>query len=106
MVSPFGIALGAIPFEESVVERAQDVELAPGIRLRICSAEDLIVPKAFAGRSIDWHDVRMTIVRQGEENLDWAYVDRHLGPLCEVKGEPEILERLKDLRRGCRRRGP
>lgn len=56
------IALGALPFEESAVARAVDFELLPGLSLRVCSAEDLIVYKSFAGRAIDWQDVRMTIV--------------------------------------------
>ena len=40
------IALGALPFEEEAVERAELVEAAPGVMLRFCTAEDLIVMKA------------------------------------------------------------
>ncbi|MBN8249450.1 MAG: hypothetical protein J0L84_18645 [Verrucomicrobia bacterium] len=102
----FGIdvALGALPFEESAVARARDVELVPGHPLRICTAEDLIVFKAFAGRPLDWQDVRMTIVRQGEAKLDWNYVLKHLTPLAEVKEQPEILRQLEHLRREVGRR--
>jgi hypothetical protein len=92
------IALGAIPFEESVVARSREVELAPGLELRICTPEDLVVLKAFAGRPLDWHDAEMTIVRQGADRLDWGYIESHLGPLAEVKGQPEILDRLLALR--------
>jgi len=96
----FGIdvALGALPFEESAVTRARDIEMVPGHPLRICTAEDLIVFKAFAGRPIDWQDVRMTIVRQGEHKLDWTYVLAHLTPLAEAKEQPEILQQLERLR--------
>jgi len=96
----FGIdvALGALPFEESAVDRARDIEMVPGHALRLCSPEDLIVFKAFAARAIDWQDVRMTIVRQGESKLDWPYVLKHLTPLAEVKGQPEILRQLEQLR--------
>ena len=92
------IALGGLPFEESAVGRAVDFEFLPGLRLKLCTPEDLIVFKAFAGRALDWQDVRMTIVRQGESNLDWAYVLKHLRPLVEVKGQPEILLQLEQLR--------
>ena len=92
------ISLGAIPFEESAVTRSRPEKMAPGIRLQVCSPEDLIVLKAFAGRPIDWHDVKMTIARQGAGKLDWSYIEGQLAPLCEVKGEPETVDRLKELR--------
>lgn len=93
------IALGALPFEEEAVRRSTQLEYLPGIRLRTCTAEDLVVMKAFAGRPTDWNDVRGILVRQGTECLDWPYVLRQLQPLCEVKEAPEILTELERLRR-------
>lgn len=93
------IALGALPFEEGAIARAEDVELHPGVRLRFCSPEDLIIMKAFASRDMDWRDVRMTIVRQGADGLDWKYIHDQLEPLAELKGEPEIMTRLDELRK-------
>jgi hypothetical protein len=92
------IALGAFPFEELAASRARDVELLPGVALRLCTAEDLIVFKSFAARSQDWRDVEMTIVRQGDAVLDWAYIYEQLGPLVELKEQPELLDHLKALR--------
>lgn len=97
------IALGALPFEESAVARAVDFKFLPGLSLRVCTAEDLIVYKSFAGRAIDWQDVRMTIVRQGDAKLDWVYVLKHLTPLAELKGQPEILRQLEQLRAEVKR---
>lgn len=97
------ITFGALPFEESAVARARDIEMIPGHALRLCSPEDLIVFKAFAGRPIDWQDVRMTIVRQGDDKLDWDYVLKHLTPLAEVKEQPQILRQLEQLRVEVRR---
>ena len=93
------IALGALPFEEGAISRAIDVQIYPGVRLRFCSPEDLIVMKAFASRDMDWQDVRMTIVRQGSNSLDWKYIHEQIEPLAMLKGEPEILTRLKGLRK-------
>ncbi len=93
------IALGALPFEVAAVERAALVEVFPGLALRFCTAEDLIVMKAFASREQDWRDVHMTIVRQGATNLDWDYIHQHLVPLAEAKEAPEILDRLAELRK-------
>lgn len=101
--SPQGIgidvALGALPFEDQAVKRAQKIEVEAGASLRLCTAEDLIVMKAFASRALDWNDVRGVLVRQGTHNLDWAYIQRQLQPLCEVKEAPEILTQLDKLRR-------
>ena len=93
------ISLGALPFEEEMICRASNVEFLPGIELCICSPEDLIVMKCFAGRPQDWQDVASVIVRQGAENLDWKYISSNIGPLAAVKEEPEIIERLERLRR-------
>lgn len=90
------IALGALPFEVRAITRASDYEFQPGIILRTCSAEDLIIFKAFADRSIDWHDINGILVRQNRE-LDWRYIFKELTPLCELKEAPEIVERLRKL---------
>jgi hypothetical protein len=92
------IALGALPFEEEAINRSRPIELEPGALLRLCTAEDLLVMKAFANRPLDWNDVRGVIVRQGTKKLDWDYVRRQLTPLCEVKEQPEIVDRLEALR--------
>ncbi len=91
------IALGGLPFEALAIERASNFEYLPGIELRTCSAEDLIVMKAFSDRKRDWLDVEGMIVRQGN-TLDWSYVDEHLSPLCELNESPHILEQLENLR--------
>ena len=91
------VALGALPFEEGAIARAVNVEMSKGVTLRFCSPEDLIIMKAFANRDLDWRDVRMTIVRQGDA-LDWMYIREQLGPLAMLKEEPEIVTRLEELR--------
>jgi len=92
------IALAGSHFEEQVVSRATPFLFAPGVSLITCSAEDLVVLKAFAGRGQDWVDVEGILVRQGE-SLDWGYIVRQLRPLCELKDDPEILPRLEKLRK-------
>ena len=93
------IALAALPFEESVVDRSVMIEVEAGCAVRLCTAEDLIVMKAFANRAIDWQDIRGVLVRQGSANLDWTYIKKELAPLCEVKEQPEIIERLESIRK-------
>ena len=92
------IALAGLPFEELLVHRSSFFHYPPNIALRICSAEDLIILKAFAGRTQDWADVERIVVRQTGK-LDWNYIHEQLRPLAELKGAPEILDQLEQCRR-------
>lgn len=96
------IALGGLPFEELATARAREVELYPGCHLRLCTPEDLIVFKCFAARPLDWRDVEMTIVRQGDAGLDWPHIQEQLRPLAELKEQPELLSELLSLRERLR----
>lgn len=98
------IAMGAFPFEIGATQRAKKVELSPGYNLRLCTAEDLIVFKTFASRPLDLRDVEMTIVRQGDGNLDWTYIHEQLLPLLELKEAPDLINQLEALREKIRRR--
>ncbi|MBI4503228.1 MAG: nucleotidyl transferase AbiEii/AbiGii toxin family protein [Gemmatimonadetes bacterium] len=91
------LALGALPFEADMIARAAEVEFEPGVALRICSAEDLLVLKAFADRLQDRADVAGIARRRGR-GLDWDAVIARLTPLAETKGEPGILETVRGLR--------
>ena len=91
------IALGGLPFEESVIARSSFFLFPRETRLRTCSAEDLIVLKAFAARPKDWLDVEGIIVRQTGK-LDWTYIRGELQPLVELKEAPAIMEELERRR--------
>ncbi len=93
---PIDIALGAMPFEENCITRSYKWYIEKDKYLRICSAEDLIVHKAFANRKIDWFDIEGIIQRQNTA-LDFELVFTELQPLVELKEEPEILVELKKL---------
>ena len=99
--SPSGIgidvSLGALPFEHLVVQQASLFEFAPGLELRTCSAEDLMVMKLFASRAIDIRDAEGIAVRH-DKTLDWRYVEEQLTPLAELKEEPEILRQFTRIR--------
>ena len=90
------ISLGALFFEESAVKRATDYEFIKNIILTTCSAEDLIVFKAFADRLQDWADIQNILSVQ--TNLDWKYIYAQLTPLVELKEAPEILTKLNNLK--------
>ncbi len=96
------VALGGLPFEESVVSRATHFVFPGDVPLKTCSAEDLVVFKAFADRPKDWVDVEGILIRQSP-TMDWEYVRSHLAPLAELKEQPELVDRLEQLRRSLDR---
>jgi hypothetical protein len=69
----------------------------PDIPLRICSAEDVIVLKAFADRPKAWLDIEGILISQSAE-LDWPYVRAQLTPLAELKDAPELADKLEQRR--------
>lgn len=87
------VSLGAFPFEESMVKRADYQEYLPDVKIKICSPEDLIISKAFADRDKDWFDIKSILIRQ--KKLNWTYIYEQLEPLVELKEEPEIIIKLK-----------
>lgn len=93
---PLDVSLAALPFEERLIDRSSDFEVAPSVVLRTCSAEDLVVLKAFAGRDLDWADVRGVAIRQAGR-LDETLIFRELEPLLELKGAPEASTRLREI---------
>lgn len=88
------IVLAGLPFEARVIDRSSLWQLWEGATLRTCSAEDLIVMKAFADRDKDWADVTAILERQGDK-LDLDLVRTELQPLVEAKEAPDILEELE-----------
>lgn len=94
---PIDVALGALPFEHHCVERASEFDFGAGLSLLTCSAEDLVILKAFAGRGQDWVDLENVLIRQ-RRTLDWRLILRELKPLLELRETPENLERLQQLR--------
>ena len=86
-----------MPFEERVIDRATRYRFLDDVRPNACSAEDLVVLKAFADRSRDWADIEGVLLRTGCR-LAWEIVETELEPLCEAKEAPHILPRLRALR--------
>lgn len=93
---PLDISLSGLPFEDEMIRRATPFEFCPGCYLITCSAEDLIVLKAFAERPKDWNDIEGIVMKRGN-SLDLRYITAQLQPLCELKGSPEVVDKVKKL---------
>jgi hypothetical protein len=88
------VSLAALPFEARVIERSSACAFAPDALLRTCSAEDLVVLKAFADRPQDWLDVEGIIVRQGPA-LDRPLIVEELDRLLELKEDASPMASLE-----------
>ncbi|MDX2177096.1 MAG: hypothetical protein SF028_11575 [Candidatus Sumerlaeia bacterium] len=97
---PIDVSLAALQFEDAMIGRATDFQFSPGVLLRTCSAEDLLVTKCFAGREKDWMDVEGVLERHGP-GLNLGAVRRELAELAEVTGDSTRLEEF--LRRAGRK---
>jgi len=95
-MTPLDIALGGFHFEKNVINRASDWGTPQRGIIFTCSAEDLVVMKAFADRPQDWIDIERVVVRQGSR-LNRALVLQELEPLTVLKEEPEIIDRLEKI---------
>lgn len=93
---PLDVSLGGIPFEERVVARSSPWEIGGSEPLVTCSAEDLVVLKAFAGREKDWLDIEGVATRLGGR-LDARLVRQEIEPLLELKEDSRSLGRLQAI---------
>ncbi len=86
----------AIPgYEENIITRAKCYNLE-GFKVWICSAEDLIIQKAIAGRAQDWQDIEGILIEQ-YEHLDTDYIKNWLKEFAEVLEQPGILSRYQEI---------
>ncbi len=96
---PIDVALAALPFEQTMIDRSSFFEFEGECALRTCSAEDLMILKLFAFPPRDLVDVDTIAIRH-RTKLDWRYIAINLQPLAEVKGQPEIMAAFERLRVG------
>ena len=90
------VSLAGLPFEEQMISRASLCDYGKGLFFLTCSAEDLVILKAFAGRDKDWSDVQSVLERQ-RGKLDFGIIFDNLRPLTELKEAPEICVKLEEL---------
>lgn len=88
------ISLALPGYEDQLFARAVDYEIEPGKVIRLCSAEDLIIHKAVAGRPQDISDIQGVVDRQGEK-LGVAYIRQWLKEFADVLANPEVVERFE-----------
>jgi hypothetical protein len=84
--------------DESAIQRAQTIELEPGVTAQVCSAEDLIIYKMISTRPQDQIDVESLVRRQGQR-LDDKYVLHWLRQLELALDDSMLVSTYQRLRR-------
>jgi len=88
------ISLGALPFEQEMIERAIEFT-TPELTVLVATPEDLIITKAVAHRKRDLFDIDNLI--SVYPNLDLARIRHWVGQFAAVLESPELTNDLEDL---------
>ncbi|GAB4504671.1 MAG: hypothetical protein Fur0043_16650 [Anaerolineales bacterium] len=89
------ISLGALPFEQEMIERGNLHEVDDTLRLRLPTPEDLIIMKAVAHRPKDLEDIRTIAAKY--PNLDVKRIERWVTEFGEILDMPELWDSIKSL---------
>lgn len=89
------ISLGALPFEEEMVERSALYEVDDALQLRLPTPEDLIIMKAVAHRPKDLEDIRTIAGKY--PNLDVKRIEDWVRAFGEILETPELWDTIKPL---------
>jgi hypothetical protein len=92
------ISLGLPGYEDELFRRAVEIEVDADKHVRVCSAEDLIIHKAVAGRPQDTIDIEGVVLRQNKR-LNVAYIRRWLTEFSDLLANPDVLERFEHVYR-------
>lgn len=88
------ISLALPGYEDSLFARAITYNLEQGKSIQVCSAEDLVIHKAIAGRPQDLIDIQGIIFRQGER-LDLNYIIGWITQFANLLENPDVVSRFE-----------
>jgi hypothetical protein len=91
------VHLADTDFDELLIGRARVVELEPGVPVRVCAAEDLVILKLIASRPVDIKDVESVIWRQASQ-LDDRYILHWLGLFEKMPDDSTLIREFQRLR--------
>jgi hypothetical protein len=91
---PVDISFGLPGYEDEVIRRAVEQEIAPGRTVLFCSAEDLIIHKSIAGRIQDMLDIQSIILRQ-KDKLDLTHIRYWLRVFSDLLETSDVINRFE-----------
>lgn len=89
------ISLGALPFEEEMVQRSVLHEVDDTLQLRLPTPEDLVIMKAIAHRPKDLEDIRT--IADKYPNMDAKRIETWVKAFGEVLETPDLWDLIKSL---------
>lgn len=92
------LLLADTPYDVTAIQRGHEVEVQPGIIIRLCSPEDLIIYKMISTRLRDHEDARSVIRRQGD-SLDDGYIVNWLRQFEQALDDSTLVAEYQGLRR-------
>lgn len=95
--------LSDTPHDVEAIERARRIDALPGVTIRVCTPEDLVVYKLVATRARD-HEDATTVIRRQSESLDSAYILRWLGEFERALDDSTLIETFESMRERWRKR--
>jgi hypothetical protein len=84
-------------YDVTAIQRGCDVEVQPGILIRLCTPEDLIIYKLISTRLRDHEDAR-SIVRRQHGSLDDDYIIDWLMQFEAALNDSTLVEEYLDLK--------
>ncbi|MBX3287716.1 MAG: nucleotidyltransferase [Acidobacteria bacterium] len=91
------LTLGGISAVSEPLRRSSYQRFTKEIDLKVCSAEDLIILKAFAARPQDWLDIETILIRQ--KDLDWDYIDSSIEAVSIYEDLTYRIDQLHNLKK-------
>jgi predicted nucleotidyltransferase len=92
------ISLGAIPFEQEMVERSIVHQVDESLQIRLPTPEDLIIMKAIAHRPKDLEDIR--IIAEKYPNLDIQRIKQWVKEFGDVLEQPGLWKQIEPCLKG------
>jgi hypothetical protein len=92
------LLLADTPYDVIAVQRGREIEIQPGMAIRLCSPEDLILYKLISTRLRDHEDAQSVIRRQGDA-LDDDYLIGWLRRFEQALDDSTLVDEYEGLRR-------
>ncbi len=89
------ISLGALPFEQEMVERSVVHQIDETLKIRLPTPEDLIIMKAIAHRPKDLEDIRTIAGKY--QTLDIQRIERWVKAFADVLEQPDLWGQIELL---------
>jgi len=85
----------ALPYS-GLVEQQRWFQIIAGKRER--SDEELTILWALEDKEEGWRKIEARLAEVGSDQMNWDYIHKELDPLADLKGVPNVILRLEELR--------